>query len=132
MLNTFPQLLVYGFFAPTILRAAVACAFFYLAWYHWKKRAELSRVKFIVVGSGVWIPILAAIIELAVGVGLFVGYYAQIAALLGLLFVFKCSVWRKKYPQFFPLSQIANILLAAICLSLLLSGAGALAFDVPL
>ena len=132
MLNIFPSLLVYGFFAPTILRVAAACVFFYLAWFHWRKHGELSRIKFIVVGRGAWIPILAALFELVIGAGLLAGYYAQIAALLGLLLGLKHAVWSARYPLFFPLPQIANILLVIICFSLLLSGAGALAFDVPL
>jgi uncharacterized membrane protein YphA (DoxX/SURF4 family) len=79
-----------------------------------------------------WIIWLAVIVEAAVAAGLFFGYYTQIAALVGALTALKQIVWRGKYPSFFWLTRSAAFLLLIICLSLLLTGAGAFAFDIPL
>ena len=53
-------------------------------------------------------------------------------ALLGALIALKSSVWGHRYPRYFVLSRVTSLLLLVVCISLLLSGAGALAFDLPL
>lgn len=132
MLNPFPQLLFLQQFAPTGLRIAAALVLLYLAYYHYKRRGTLGHERFIVVGAGAWIPWLAALIELAAGVGLFVGYLTQWAAIVGALLALKNFVWTRRYPDFFPLSRWTSFLLLIICLSLLVTGAGLFAFDVPM
>lgn len=132
MLNPFPELLVYSFFAPTIIRVAAALAFFYLATLHYKRREEIGRTHFVVVGAHGWVVWVMIVFEAAVGLALLLGYYVQIAALLGALAALKSLIWKRRYPQAFPLSNVASFLLLVICLSLLLSGAGALAYDLPL
>lgn len=132
MFNTFPQFLMFGFFAPTLLRFAAALVFAYLAYRHFKGREEAARVSFPLVGSGAWIVWVAILSEVAVATALFTGYYTQIAALVGMGIALKHIVWRGKYPGFFWITRSAAFLLFVICLSLLASGAGALAFDLPL
>lgn len=132
MLNPFPSLLVYGFFAPTILRAAVAIVLAWAAWSQWSQRKELSHTRFLFVGSGMWTVWVMLVLELAAAAGLLFGYYTQWAAILGALISIKFAVWDHRYPKFFPLSRPAALLMLALCLSLLLSGAGALAYDLPL
>ena len=60
------------------------------------------------------------------------GYYTQIAALLGAIGAFKAFLFTKRYPEIIPFSRSTYILLIAILLSLLLTGAGAIAFDLRL
>lgn len=132
MLNPFPQLLVYGFFAPTLLRVVVALVFAYIALRQWKKRDEFGETNFFIIGKGMWIVWFSIGIEALVAAGLFLGLYTQVAALLGALLAIKSYVWRGRYPVAFPLSRMVSLLLAVICLSLIFSGAGALAFDLPL
>jgi uncharacterized membrane protein YphA (DoxX/SURF4 family) len=133
MLNPFPQLLSLSFFAPTLLRITVACVFFYIAYVHAQRREEIGKTHFVIVGAmGTWVAWVMAVLEAAVGVGLFFGYWTQIAALVGLLLCLKGFVWTKKYPRVFFLCRIEYILLFVICLSLLITGAGAFAFDLPL
>ncbi|HEY5383078.1 MAG TPA: hypothetical protein VIJ88_00800 [Candidatus Paceibacterota bacterium] len=133
MLNPLPQLLTFSFFAPTLLRITVACVFFYIAYIHTQRRKEIGATRFILVGAmGVWASWVLVVLEAGVALGLFLGYYTQIAALLGLLLCIKSFVWAKKYPRVFFLCRIEYILLFVICLSLLLTGAGAFAFDLPL
>ncbi len=132
MLNPFPELLVYQLLAPTLLRMAVALVFAYLAYRHFEHRESISKTRFPVVGQGAWIVWLSIIIEAAVAVALFFGYYTQVAAILGAIGAIKHIVWRGKFPNFFWLTRSAAFLLLVICLSLLLTGAGAFAFDLPL
>jgi uncharacterized membrane protein YphA (DoxX/SURF4 family) len=132
MLNPFPDLLVFGFFAPTLLRFAVAAVLAYLAYTHFKNRQALGVLQFPVVGKAQRVVWLAIAVEAAVALGLFFGYYTQIFALLGALVMLKRVVWGKKYPTFFVLARGTALLLLVICLSLLLTGAGAFAFDLPL
>jgi uncharacterized membrane protein YphA (DoxX/SURF4 family) len=132
MLNPFPQLLVLSFFAPTLLRAAAALVFFYLALSHFKNRAAIAGTRWPVWGTGAWIPWVATVADSVVGAGLLAGYWTQVAALLGALLGLKYAFWAGRYETYFVLSRTAALLLAVICLSLLLTGAGALAFDVPL
>jgi len=132
MLNPFPDLLTFGFFAPTILRFAAACIFFYLAYRHYQNRDAISRTRYPIVGTGGWIVWCAIILEFIVALGLFLGYYTQITAIIGVIAALKHIVWRGKFPAFFWLTRSAALLLLVICFSLLLSGAGALAFDLPL
>ncbi len=133
MLNVFPQLLDFNFFAPTLLRLSAACFFLYLAYVHVQRRVEIGNTKFLIIGAaGVWVAWVLVIIEAAVSLGLLFGYYTQIAALLGVLIMIKHLVWAKKYPRVFPFCRTECVLLLIICLSLLLTGAGAFAFDLPL
>jgi len=132
MLSLFPQLL---FLAPTgtsLLRIAAGLTYLFLAYWHGKKIRELSDVKFIVVGKGTWIIYVAILFEGITGALLFTGYLTQAAAIAGALMALKSLIWSKRYPQFFPLNRAASALLLAICLSLIVSGAGSFAFDLPL
>jgi uncharacterized membrane protein YphA (DoxX/SURF4 family) len=130
--NPFPDLLVYGIFAPTLLRVAVAIALAWAVSLQWRSRHELSRQRFPVVGHGAWILWTMLTVEALTLLGLLFGYYTQWAALLGALIALKFAVWGSRYPKFFPLSRVASFLIVVICLSLLLSGAGQFAYDLPL
>ena len=137
MLNTFPHLLVLGFYAPTLLRIAAAGVLFYLAYFYITHREEIGRAPFPFVGSlGPRIAWFIAAVAGLIGAGLFFGYYTQIMALLGMAGMLKYVVYRRFFPHLmalrFPLSTSTMLLFFIICLSLLISGAGALAYDLPL
>lgn len=132
MLNPFPELLVYGFFAPTLLRIAAALVFVYVAWVQISRRDEIALIRYPLIGGGMWTVWLSVAWEGVVAGGLFLGYYTQIAAIIGLLAAAKYFIWKRRWPAPIPISRIASVLLFVILLSLLLSGAGALAFDLPL
>ena len=130
--TTFPELLNYSFFAPTLLRLAAACAFLYIAYTLWNRRDAISRKPFPLIGAQSWPAPLAAVAFAALSFALFCGYYTQWAAILGIIPTLKSLLFARRFPMIFPLSRVANLLLLAILLSLLLTGAGAFAFDVPL
>ena len=132
ILTPFPSLLMYNFFAPTLLRVAAAIIFAYLAYRHFKNRDEIARMRFPIVGQGAWIAWCAVLAEVALALALFFGYYTQFAAIVGALSALKHIIWRGKYPNFFWLTHSAAFLLLVIMLSLLLTSAGAFAFDLPL
>ncbi len=132
MLSLFPQILFLSPFSATLLRFAAGTIFLLAAMHHYSEREELGKTPFMVVGSGAWIPIFAALIELAVGGALMFGIYTQAAALIGALLALKQFVWKRRYPHFFPLSRTASALLFVICISLLVTGPGLFAFDLPL
>ena len=132
MLNPFPSLLTYALFAPTLLRLVAALIFAYVAFRQWKHRHELTKLQFPIVPSGAWIPWFSVIVGALVTASLFFGYGTQWGALLGGLLALKGAVWQHRYPTLYPLSRTAFVLAAVICVSLLLSGAGAFAFDIAL
>jgi uncharacterized membrane protein YphA (DoxX/SURF4 family) len=133
MLNPFPDLLTYGFFAPTLLRVAVALVFFLIGWRLFKTRDAVARVQLPFVGEpGIWLIYIAALIDIAVGVALLIGYGTQIAALLGAVIGLKHAWYAGRYPLISPRSRSVYILVAVICLSLMASGAGAFAMDLRL
>jgi len=132
MLNTFPELLTYGFFAPTILRLAVALAFFYSAYYVFVHRKDIARHSFPLVGQAGWLGGASAVLNAVVGGMLGVGYYTQIASLLGIAAAVKGFLFVRRYPDLLPFSRATYLLIIAILLSLLLSGAGLWAIDIRL
>lgn len=132
MLNTFPHLLVLGFFAPTLLRVAVACALFYCAYHVYTHRAAPGHANFPVVGRAPWASGFAMIAYGIFGLMLFFGYYTQIAAILTALSSIKGLVFRERYTSLFPFSASTYALILVISVSLIFSGAGAFAYDLPL
>ena len=75
---------------------------------------------------------IAGLIEIAVGTLLIVGFATQIAALLAAIMMGKALFFRSSYPEILRESRSFYLLALAVALSLLLMGAGALAFDIPL
>lgn len=134
MLNPFPELLVFGFFAPTLLRLAAAGVFLYVVSAQWERREAMAKIPFPIIGTswGMGVVWVAVIIELIIAGMLLAGYYTQIAALLGMVAATKYFYFEKWWPTFAPLSRVTSVLLFVILISLLLSGAGALAYDLPL
>lgn len=132
MLNPFPDLLALGFFAPTILRIAAGVLFLYAARYHWEHRARIGTIRFPIIGRGSWIAWAAILFHLVIGLMLVFGYYTQYAAILGSIGAFKGILFGKSYSEAFMFSRSTYVLLVAISLSLLISGAGAFAIDWPL
>lgn len=131
MLNTFPGLLL-PFLAPLLLRLGVAVAFATVAYMQWRRRQEISQTDLPVIGHNGWWVWLSVAVHAAVAILLVLGSYTQVAALLGALLSIKHAFWSHRYPRIFPLGRAAGFLMLLISLSLVLSGAGAFAQDLPL
>ena len=132
MLNTFPAFLTYGFFAPALLRVAVAACFAYLAYYHLAHRQQIAHTHFPIIGAQSLVPLVGAFIEALLALSLLFGYHTQIAAIAGIILAAKYWYWSGSYPSYFVYARATCFLLLVICLSLVLSGAGGLAVDLPL
>ncbi len=118
MFNPFPDLLWLSFFAPTVLRLAAAGVLFAGAYAHLKHKDSNSRA--------------FAAAHLLVGAMLFFGWNTQYAALLGMAGTVVSFLLPSRFIKTAPLPLSTAGLLFAIFLSLLVSGAGAFAFDLPL
>ncbi|MDB5225623.1 MAG: hypothetical protein JWL87_575 [Candidatus Adlerbacteria bacterium] len=131
MLNLFPELL-YPFFAPTLLRMGAAAAFIAIAIWQWKHQDAISQIELPFIGRQSWWVWFSLVVHLLVAAALLVGYATQVAAGVGALLALKQAFWSKQYPLLFPLGRAAGLLLILICISLIVSGAGAMAQDLPL
>jgi uncharacterized membrane protein YphA (DoxX/SURF4 family) len=127
MFTIFPSLLTYRLLGPTILRITLGIIFAHAGWH--KTRAsqspEISPKLLKVIRVVGWIEILIAISMIA-------GIWTQIGALAVIILSVYFSYIKTKgqNPTGYPVAF--NFLLIAIALSLLVSGAGKLAFDLPL
>ena len=130
MLNLFPTLLVFGLLAPFLIRIAVAVYFLAVSIsdikrLYGKKDGLSTKVQGHDKKSQ---KILAHIITWASFVGgilMFIGLYTQMAA----IFLAATSL---SYAIREPQKRVLYLLLFAMSLSLLFSGAGFFAFDLPL
>jgi len=133
MLNVFPELLFLSFFAPLVLR--VVLGFVLLSYSFdrlYKRKLEFEGLflnHFPLNGKTLlWV---IGILELVLGLGLMAGLYTQIFA-LGVIFLSLAAILGKNAVLLFGSSQLVYFFMLGISISLLLSGAGAFAFDLPL
>ena len=102
---------------------------FYLAYQQYARRKEIAALR---PSIGASFTLAAIVFNTLVGLTLVFGYYTQIGALLALLGQ-AYGLWaNKRYPSVVILPNSTVILLIVMALSLLLSGAGAFAQDLPL
>ncbi len=133
MFNPFPDLFVYSFSVPTLLRIAAALCFIYIAQSLFRNRGSVQSVQLpLIQHARPWMMVLSAAITLVTAFLLFIGLATQYAAILGAVIALKHAFMLKQLVPIRPLPLSTNLLLAVICLSLLVTGAGAFAFDLPL
>lgn len=114
MLSVFPEILFLSPLAPLLLRASLGALFALAAWKHAQYPGIASRA----LGT----------IELALAIALVAGAWTQPAAILGSAVIL---VWLfRKESRVYEASAI--MLALAISLSLVVTGPGAFAFDLPL
>ena len=131
--NVFPSLLVYGFFVPTLLRITAGIVLGTIAYRLTKERDLIAKTSLPIIGKPAWWIIwISATFTSVVGLLLIVGYYTQLAAIAGVIVSLKHGSLSSRLATILPLPRSAYVLLGIICFSLLFSGAGALAFDLPL
>lgn len=114
MLSLFPQLLFLAPLGAFVIRIAAALTFGFIAYRHSHEASGLAKG--------------AAVLEAACAALLLVGMYTQVGALLGIGIWILHAAWRPL--RVLPVSSM--LLLFALCLSILVTGAGAFAFDLPL
>ncbi len=81
----------------------------------------ISRALFIIAG-----------LEIVIGVLFILGAFTQYAALISMTIAGTAVLWQRKLITLFPAGRLFYILLWGASLSLFVTGAGALAFDLPI
>ncbi len=114
MESLFPSLFTFSFFAPLILRVALAFVFFEAARGTWKGEKKGKLASFT---SGI------------LGIALMLGVFTQLAAILGIAKIIVLT-FQKHVPSIFHKRAFA-LLVVAILISLILTGPGAIAIDLP-
>ena len=114
MLSLFPQILFLSPFAALAIRLAIAIYLALSAWQHMAHRDTLTRT--------------LSVVEVAVAVALLVGAWTQIAALIGFVVVAAGLAYPKM--RHYPMTTV--ILMCVMLASLVVTGPGAFAFDLPL
>ena len=134
MLNPFPELLTYSLMGPFILRAVLGIIFIDLGLLklkaeraNWTLLFETLHLK----PAGYFVKAVG-LIEIIGGLMLLFGFYTQIAALVFVIFTGIELYLEWKDEKIIKRDFVFYALLFAIALSLLLTGAGAFAFDIPL
>ena len=114
MLSVFPELLFLSPFSAFLIRFALTAVFAYAAWHHFK--------------TGGRIPTSFAFAEAVLAAVIIAGAWTQPAALIGTIMT-GLWLWQGALR---PLARSTVYLALVMCLSLLVTGAGAFAFDWPL
>ncbi|MDO8510485.1 MAG: DoxX family protein [bacterium] len=135
MLNVFPDLLIFSLVAPFIIRI-VAGFMFVASGYRKLSPDRLKKAVFFEnqgLRPGMLFVWIIALIELVGGAFLVAGLYTQLAALILILpLIGALALKVLRGGNEFNHETAYYVLLLAICLSLLLSGAGRPAIDLPL
>src|SRR3990167_2190796 len=134
MLNVFPSFLTYSFLAPFILRIVVGLIFLDLGVLKFRTEKESWLRSFDTLGirpADLFLPVYA-LIQIIGGILLIIGAYTQVAALAFVISTLIELYIEWKAGEVLKRDLVFYILILAISLSLLLSGAGAYAVDIPL
>jgi len=115
MLSMFPGLLFLAPFSALVIRVTLAAFLAVAAYTHARKESSLFLY-------------FMATLEAIAALFLAIGYYAQAGALMGVLVVGTWLILKNIRPY----SSGAVFLLFIMCLSVLVTGPGAFAFDLPL
>ena len=114
MLSVLPGILFLAPFSATLLRVSIAITFGFAAWGHSSRPFVFARI-------------LAAV-EIATAAVIAAGAWTQVGAIAGVLVI---GAW-VFLPALRPVALGTSLLALFMCLSLILTGAGAIAFDLPL
>ncbi|PIQ67200.1 MAG: hypothetical protein CO184_00610 [Candidatus Zambryskibacteria bacterium CG_4_9_14_3_um_filter_40_16] len=134
MLNPFPELLSFGLLAPFILRIVGGFVFLNLGFLKLKGEKDRWEASFEALGLRPKVSLLKifALTEIIGGLALIVGFYTQIAALVFVVITFVELYIEQKESSLLKRDIAFYLLMFSIALSLLFSGAGFFAFDLPL
>lgn len=134
MLNPFPDLLTYSLLAPLILRVVLGFIFIDLGLLKLKGEKERWRATFEALylrPADFFVP-LYALLQIAGGILLIIGLWTQVAALMFVIFTGAELYIEWSAKEILKRDLVFYLLIFIISLSLLFTGAGAFAFDIPL
>jgi uncharacterized membrane protein YphA (DoxX/SURF4 family) len=122
MLSIFPSLLSFEGFAPLIIRIVVGIT---LAWFGYQKIKGRGTSS----GSNTTIY---GVIEIIVSIFLIIGLFTQVAAMINALILIIKLGFKINQKAFLTNGINYYLLLLAMAISLIFTGPGFLAFDLPL
>jgi uncharacterized membrane protein YphA (DoxX/SURF4 family) len=134
MLNTFPELLNYAMLGPTILRLVLAFTLISIGLDTIRNKRALFMAYF---ASKEYplaniLPWKFAIVEVILGVFFLFGFFTQISALIAIYVLFSLFYIENREEKILPHTSFFYVVMIVIALSLLFTGAGAFAVDLPL
>ena len=134
MLNPFPDLLNYSTLAPFILRLVLGLIFLDLGILKFKSERKrwIASLQALHLSPAELLVTIFGLIEVVGGVLLILGAWTQIAALAFVIIVGLEFYIEYKDASVLKRDIVFYMLVLAIAVSLLLTGAGAFAFDIPL
>lgn len=134
MLNPFPEFLMYSLVSPFILRILLGLIFIDLGFLKFRSEKEAWLASLETLGlrpADLFLP-LYALLQIIGGLLLLVGLWTQVAAMAFVIFtgIELYIEWRAR--EILKRDMVFYLLIFIISLSLLLTGAGAYAIDIPL
>ncbi|MDP2642106.1 MAG: DoxX family membrane protein [bacterium] len=134
MLNPFPDLLMYSLLGPLLLRVLLGLIFLDLGILKFRAEKERWVASFETLGlrpADLFVP-LYALLQIIGGLLLLVGLWTQVAALAFVIFsgIELYVEWQAR--DILKRDVVFYVIIFTISLSLLLTGAGAYALDIPL
>lgn len=134
MLSVFPELLNYSLLAPFLLRVVVGLIFIDLGALIFRTEKERWVASFETIGlrpTSFFVPLYGAI-QIAGGTLLLIGLWTQVAALVFALITLMELYVELRAREVLKRDLVFYLLLFTISVSLLLTGPGGYAFDLPL
>ncbi len=122
MPSLFPYLLTYEQFAPFILRVTLGVTLAYFGYQKIKGRGKSSGSNTVIYGA----------VEILIAVFLVIGLFTQLAALLNAVILVIKIGYKIRDKAFLTDGINYYVLLLAMAIAVVFSGAGFLAFDLPL
>lgn len=134
MLNPFPELLNYSLLAPFLLRVVIGLIFIDLGMlkFRGEKGRWIASCEALGVRPADFFVTLYGLLQIAGGLLLLIGLWTQVAALVFAIFTFAELYVEWSANTVLKRDLTFYLLVFVISLSLLLTGAGAYAFDIPL
>jgi putative oxidoreductase len=134
MLNPFPELLSFTLMAPLLIRVAVGVFFISFGWNKLTKEREHRSSFFDSIGlrpAGVYVTLLG-LLQIIIGVCLIIGFFTQVAAILATVIMFVSYIIKVRHPEMLFNTTSIYALLFIMALTLVFTGAGLFAIDLPL
>lgn len=134
MLNTFPTLLAFGLLSPFLLRICLGIIFLEFGYSKITKlkSEKVSMFESLGLKPGIYYVTMFALIEIIAGIALIIGFLTQVTSLVVSIICILAILAKKRNGENIKSSYGFLTLCLFIAISLIFSGAGFLAFDLPL
>jgi len=120
MLSIFPHLFTWSLVSPLLIRLTLGGVFLHWSYKGLKESKGKPKSKILGIVGGI------------AGILLVIGLYTQLAAIVAILILGFCTIKKMREGKFFTDGVNYYFLLLVMAVSLLFTGAGFWAFDLPL